>query len=120
MITYQHLLSTVDSDSPTGSCCIALCNGVLVGSLGLSLRNPVAHVNALFVHPDYQGQGIAKSLLLLAFSISRLQGKHLITLTVHQANTRAKQLYTGMGFSVCGTGNSPDYLLLQADLRPIT
>ena len=116
MITYQHLLSTVDSETPTGACCIALHNGVLVGSLGLSLRHPVAHINALFVEPAYQGMGIAKSLLKVAATLSHEQGKQTITLTVHRKNTRARYLYFGLGFRPCGNGKCPDYVLMQVDV----
>jgi len=68
--------------------------GALVGFLGFA-RNAI---EALFIHPDHQGQGGGTFLVAHA---QRLSGGAL-TVDVNEQNEAALRFYKGLGFSVVG------------------
>ena len=68
--------------------------GALVGVLGFA-RNAI---EALFIHPDYHGQGGGTFLVAHA---QRLSGGAL-TVDVNEQNEAALRFYKGLGFSVVG------------------
>ena len=85
---------------------IALCNGKIVGILGLlpKARDFVSDKNsgeivALYVLKDYQKQGIGKALLIEAIKI--IEQKN-ITLFVLKGNENAIDFYKHMGFELTG------------------
>jgi ribosomal protein S18 acetylase RimI-like enzyme len=54
----------------------------------------------LYVHPDWQGQGLGGLLLDHVEKLARQTGHVAITLTVNRRNTRARALYEQRGFRV--------------------
>jgi ribosomal protein S18 acetylase RimI-like enzyme len=98
VIRYCTLLSTIDSDQPTGANIIALDGDQLVASLGLRLREPGGYVNSLFVAPTHQGQGIGRQLLEEAARVSQEHQKPTLGLAVHDNNLVAQKLYKRLGF----------------------
>ena len=62
-----------------------------------------ASLNALVVDPERQRQGIARSLVAHLIEFARSLGYlRQLTLTVHEGNTRAEQLYDAFGFRQFG------------------
>lgn|SRR3989338_89707 len=59
-------------------------------------------LNALYVHSDWQGKGVGKSLMDAALSHPRLQTAKNIYLTVWDENSRALSLYHRYGFIIVG------------------
>jgi ribosomal protein S18 acetylase RimI-like enzyme len=116
MITYQHLLSSIDSPAPTGACFIALADGQVVATLGLRLREPGAYVNSLYVAPNFQGQGIGRELLRQAAELSVKVGKTTLGLAVHEQNLPARRLYKSLGFRAHEFGQQDGYLRYVAFL----
>ena len=116
MITYQHLISRIDSQAPTGACLIALAHGQVVATLGLRLREPGAYVNSLYVDPSYQKMGIGRELLRRAMQLSYEGGKTTIGLAVHELNGPARKLYKSLGFRPHEFGQQDGYLRYVAFL----
>ena len=59
-------------------------------------------LNALYVHSDWQGRGVGKSLMDAALSHPRLQTAENVYLTVWDENPRALGLYHRFGFKIVG------------------
>ena len=55
-------------------------------------------INALSVHPDERGKGLGKKVLSAIVDNAIKQDMDAIWLYTHQANTRAKNLFTATGF----------------------
>lgn len=120
MITYQQLVTTIDSPVPTGASLLALADGQVVGALGLRLREPGGYVNSLYVEPAYQGQGIGRELLRRAAALSYAHGKETLGLAVHGENLPAWKLYESLGFRPHDWGHQDGYVRLVAFLPFIT
>lgn len=61
------------------------------------------YIDALAVHPDHWGEGIASHLLDAVPKIARQKGYHKISLNVDLENPRAKRLYKYKGFVTTNT-----------------
>lgn len=61
---------------------------------------PVVEIRCLVTHPVHQGAGFMKTLL--ESFIRDQSGEREIWLEVHENNARAKALYEGLGFEICG------------------
>ena len=69
---------------------------------GFSVADPRdGTVFGLFVHPDYEGRGIARALLPLACEDLRAAGHAVATLTTDQGS-RAERFYRADGWSETG------------------
>ncbi|MGJ7917519.1 N-acetyltransferase family protein [Massilia sp. LXY-6] len=86
----------------------AFDGGALAGAVclrtqeGRKIRHS-ASLNALVVDPDKQARGIGSALLAHLIEFARSLGTiRQITLTVHEGNTRAQQLYDAFGFRQFG------------------
>jgi ribosomal protein S18 acetylase RimI-like enzyme len=60
------------------------------------------YIDCLSVFPQYQGKGIAKSLIKALFERATELGHRTVGLLVSKGNDKAKKLYTGLGFEVVG------------------
>ena len=118
MIIYRHLVSQIDSGTPTGANIVALdgYNSEMVGSLGLKLGAPGAFINSLYVDPGHQRKGIGRQLVRLAAKLAEKHGKPTIGLTCHVENMPGQLLYRRMGFLPYGYGKTEDYQELVATL----
>lgn len=87
--------------------------GRLVGFVLLILRGQTPHLYTLVVHPEKQGRGVGRALLVA--SVGSLEGHERISLNVTKGNKPAIQLYQSVGFRpapvnphVLGRGRSPN------------
>lgn len=82
----------------------------VVGYVVMSVAAGEAHILTLAVHPDNQGQGIAKNILDHVLETSREKGAGTIYLEVRPSNTRAIDIYQKAGFNEIGIrkGYYPD------------
>lgn len=62
----------------------------------------IAQITEMYVHSDYRGQGVSKSIMASAIMRAKELKCEQIHLTVNVANTRAKTLYTSFGFEIIG------------------
>lgn len=60
------------------------------------------HLLNITVHPDHQGQGLARQMLAELASSSLAQGLTTLWLEVRQSNERAQRLYRQWGFLTVG------------------
>src|SRR5689334_12615255 len=79
-------------------------NGRLVGNVSVSPANLPRSEGVGFivanvaVHPDYQRQGLAHSLVMAALDLIRQKRADLALLQVDASNEVARRLYTRLGF----------------------
>lgn len=80
--------------------------------------------HAVFLHPDYTGQGIGKLLLLRLMEIARSQGMHIMVAAIDSENIASIYLHQKLGFIQTGYmpqvgekfGQWRDLVLLQLNL----
>lgn len=63
------------------------------------IRNPIADINNLSVHPDYRGQGIGAKLVQLAKAEAKKRGAKRMTVQALSENERALKFYRTQGFT---------------------
>jgi ribosomal protein S18 acetylase RimI-like enzyme len=61
-------------------------------------HHPSAHLEAIAVHDDAEGMGIARALLDAAQDNARTRGARSMTLHVFASNTRARKFYDRSGY----------------------
>lgn len=77
---------------------VAQIGEALVGFAGFWLVIDEAHITNIAVHPDYQGQGIGKSLMSKLIEDAASKGAVCATLEVRKSNEKAIRLYESLGF----------------------
>jgi ribosomal protein S18 acetylase RimI-like enzyme len=60
------------------------------------------YIDCLAVFPQYQGKGIAKTLIRALFERAASLGYNNVGLLVSKGNEKAQKLYAGLGFEVVG------------------
>ena len=92
------------------SCWVYQQQQEVIGYVVMSVAAGEAHILTLAVHPEYQGQGIAKNILDHALENSREKGADTIYLEVRPSNSRAIDIYQKAGFNEIGIrkGYYPD------------
>ena len=96
-------------------------DGALVGYLIVSRYVDAWHVMNVAVDPDYQGRGIATTLLERLFELTRDDERCGYTLEVRVSNDGAIRLYERLGFRSSGirrgyyTDNREDALIMWKD-----
>ena len=75
--------------------------GIATCFLGFSTfyARPLVNVHDLAVVPQFRGRGIGRQLLDAVAAKGTSLGCCKVTLEVHEANTRAKQMYEAAGFA---------------------
>jgi ribosomal-protein-alanine N-acetyltransferase len=81
---------------------VAAHDSLVVGVLGLMLIEDDAHINTIATRPEWEGRGVARSLLDEALPVIAAGGFRRMTLEVAVSNTRARNLYTAYGFEPLG------------------
>ena len=72
-------------------------DGKLVGSTEITMKSPdKAYLAGLVVHPDYEGQGIAREAAL--FRLNLVKDVPHVYLVTHPENEKIKNLYKSLGF----------------------
>lgn len=61
-----------------------------------------AHITILAVHPDFQGQGLGKTLLEKLLQEAQIRNLERATLEVGESNQKALSLYDKFGFKEAG------------------
>lgn len=77
-------------------------DGVLAGVAVTQTVLDEAELLTLSVAPEYRGQGWGKQLLLSRMTELKAGGACRLMLEVREGNTRARGLYTHLGFTECG------------------
>ncbi|RDI41364.1 GNAT family N-acetyltransferase [Falsibacillus pallidus] len=62
------------------------------------IKGSAAWIHRLAVHPDYQGQGLGKRLLVFAEKFAQQKGHDCLRLDVYSANPGAVRLYEKAGY----------------------
>jgi ribosomal protein S18 acetylase RimI-like enzyme len=63
----------------------------------------------LFVHPDYSGRGVGRTLLSAAHDALRAAGRTEAFLFVHEQNERALAVYASAGYRLDGSTRESDF-----------
>lgn len=80
---------------------IAWDGDLIAGQVIPILKGEVADISELSVRPAWRRRGLARALLIRALHLLRERGAQVIRLgTVAEFRTRARDLYTGVGFRV--------------------
>lgn len=91
--------------------CVRDADGKLIGFIGIA----EGKIEMLFVHPDYRGHGIGRTLINYA-----LNERGATSVDVNEQNDQAVGFYLWMGFEVVGRseldGNGKPYPLLHMRL----
>ncbi|MDF2531850.1 MAG: family N-acetyltransferase [Clostridia bacterium] len=72
--------------------------GVVRGSKDEYEDAPIMNIGPLAIIPEYQGQGLGRSLLRAALCLAKDEGYHRTILCVNAENDKAKSLYIQEGF----------------------
>jgi ribosomal protein S18 acetylase RimI-like enzyme len=75
-------------------------DGLLVGTLRVSVTGGSAGIYGFAVDPDHQGKGIGRDVLARTCRELRANGIDQVTLEVETENVHALALYTSLGFTV--------------------
>lgn len=106
--------SCMEKDLKSGELCLAIHNCAIVGSITLNTYQESAYASAnwtldrpavihrLMVHPNFQGRGLAKTLMHWAESKARSEGLKSIRLDAFTANPNAMAFYQNLGYHRCG------------------
>ena len=97
----------------------------IIGYAVMSVVADEAHILNICIHPEYQGQGLAKRLLRWMLSLARLHRADTLFLEVRVSNKVAQKLYEGFGFNEIGIrrdyypakGGREDAVLLARSLN---
>lgn len=81
---------------------VAEAGDVILGMCGVRKVAGEGQISNVAVKPAFQGQQIARRLLLLLLTDCRREGIQEFTLEVRAGNTRAIALYKGLGFRTEG------------------
>ncbi len=96
-------------------------DGQIVAYAGTWIILDEAHITNVAVHPEWQGKGLGKEILLALLSRAKERGATRATLEVRKQNTTAQQLYLKHGFYFQGvrpgyyTDNGEDALIMWKD-----
>jgi ribosomal protein S18 acetylase RimI-like enzyme len=100
----EYWFGAFDGDALVGAVCLRT-------QQGRKIRHS-ASLNALVVDPERQARGIGSALVAHLIAFARSIGYlRQLTLTVHEGNARAQQLYDAFGFRQFGL--EPDAFLLD-------
>lgn len=76
--------------------------GQVVAYAGTWVILDEAHITNVAVHPDWQGRGFGRDILLTLLARAKARGATRATLEVRKHNGHAQQLYLKYGFSFQG------------------
>jgi ribosomal protein S18 acetylase RimI-like enzyme len=85
-----------------GPLLVAQVGDELIGYSSLLLERDACTIARLAVHPNWQGQGYGRALLLAGLQLAQEQGCDYAMLNTQAANHRSQQLYRSLGFRPTG------------------
>jgi len=109
------------TDNPASRCWVAEIEGRIVGLIVVWLFVAEAHVASLATHPNFQRQGIAKTLLSHALQVLSAEGAQSSFLEVRAGNIAAQEMYRKFGYKESGRrrhyykDNDEDAILMHLD-----
>lgn len=77
-------------------------NGILVGYFMSYLASDESHILNFAIDPNFRRRGFGSKLLMAALSVLKKRGVRRVFLEVREGNLPAINLYSKLGFSVCG------------------
>lgn len=83
-------------------CCVMENPLGLVGHGVMSYAISECHILNICIHPDYQGQGLGRNLVLHQLDVAKLNGVRMAFLEVRLSNNIAYKLYESLGFDEVG------------------
>ncbi len=98
-----------------GRLTVAVRDGALVGYLALTVKDTVAQVARLAVHPAWSGHGIGRQLLADGLLAAAEGGCDLAVLNTQSHNTRSQAIYRSFGFRPTG-----EHFEVYTRLAPLT
>ena len=99
-----------------GYCCwVMALDGVVIGYGVMSVVIDESHILNLCVHPEWQGKGLGRKLILRLLKIARQHGAETAFLEVRVNNRPALKLYERLGF--VEIGRRRDYYPAAGDAR---
>lgn len=81
---------------------LAFAHGHLIGYSATTLRGSIVYISRLAVHPDWQGQGIGRQLMVDALESGLEMGCTEAMLNTQSNNARGQRLYHSLGFRPTG------------------
>jgi len=78
------------------------CDGVIIAHTVMSVAAGEAHILNICVHPDYQGQGLGRKLVMHLLELVLDHNVDMIFLEVRPTNFSAIKLYLDVGFDEIG------------------
>ena len=88
--------------NPLSSCYVALCQGRVVGYVGLWCILDEGHINNIAILPAFRGRGYAKALMEYVLGQALGRGLSQVSLEVRPSNEAARRLYRRYGFQDIG------------------
>jgi ribosomal-protein-alanine N-acetyltransferase len=86
-----------------GYCCWAYClDQRIIGYGVMSVAAGEAHILNICIHPEFQGNGLAKRLLGRLLNLAQHHGADTVFLEVRDSNRVAVNLYNVVGFNEIG------------------
>jgi len=86
----------------SGPLLLAHIGADLIGYIALLLARESCTIARLAVHPNYQGQGCGRALLLAGLQLAQAWGCGRALLNTQATNHRSQQLYRSLGFRPTG------------------
>ncbi|MEB2846058.1 GNAT family N-acetyltransferase [Rhizobiales bacterium RZME27] len=86
----------------TGDVHLAVLEGAIVG--WTARDNDRDYVSDVWVHPDCQGRGIGRTLVLHILDVIAAEGHPLARISTHASNSTAIRLYERCGFEIVWRG----------------
>ena len=77
-------------------------DGKVIAYASLTVALDEGEILNVATHPDHLRQGHARRVLLALMEEAKNRGLVRLTLEVRESNTPAQNLYTSLGFTVCG------------------
>ncbi|URN97397.1 GNAT family N-acetyltransferase [Leclercia adecarboxylata] len=86
-----------------------------VGFVAGTFENRWLHIAEMDVHPDWQGKGIGRVLMLAVLASGRQRGLAGATLTTDKLAAFNAKFYASLGFEIVEGGSCPPHLISQRE-----
>ncbi|MDM9645276.1 GNAT family N-acetyltransferase [Rhizobium sp. S163] len=93
---------SIFAESTSGDVHVAELDGVVAGWAARDGARD--YVSDLWVHPDHQGRGVGRALVLHVLELISADGHPLARIDTHASNTGAVRLYERCGFAIVWRG----------------
>ena len=116
----EQALELLLSDSAFGT--VSVEDGKVCSYASLSLALDEGEILNVATHPSHRQQGHARRALLALIDEAKRRGLVRLTLEVRESNISAQNLYSSLGFEVCGRRKGfyrfphEDALIMEKDL----